>query len=71
MQQLKKPSTNKYATSRVLLGLFFIGAGLFALVSGTTSFSLAAVDFFQFKNIVGLVLIVFGALVFVRAFARY
>ncbi|MFT5453453.1 MAG: hypothetical protein ACI9N9_002965 [Enterobacterales bacterium] len=66
-----KLTFNKYATSRVLLGLVFVGAGIFSLTTGEISLSGMTYNLFELTNIVGLTLIVFGIFVVIRGFAKY
>ena len=67
---MKKASNNKNAISRTMLGLVFIGAGIFSVINGTISISRITYNFFELTNIVGFTLIVFGIFVIIRAFAK-
>lgn len=68
---MKMPNFNKNATSRTLLGLVFIGAGIFSLTNGTISLSKITYNLFELTNIVGFTLIIFGIFIIIRAFAKY
>ena len=67
---MKNASNNKNAISRIMLGLVFIGAGIFSVINGTISLSRITYNFFELTNIVGFTLIVFGIFVIIRAFAK-
>ncbi len=62
---------NKYSTSRLLLGLLFVGAGIFSFIAGELSLSRMTYNLFELTNIIGFTLIVFGILVIICAFAKY
>jgi uncharacterized membrane protein HdeD (DUF308 family) len=68
---MKKPSINKNATSRILLGLVFVGAGIFSLINGTIALSNMTYSLFELTSIVGFTLIVFGIFVIIRASVKY
>jgi uncharacterized membrane protein HdeD (DUF308 family) len=67
---MKNASNNKNAISRIMLGLVFIGAGIFSVINGTISLSRITYNYFELTNIVGFTLIVFGIFVIIRAFAK-
>jgi len=63
---------NKYSTSRLLLGLLFVGTGIFSFIAGELiagEFSLSSITYnlYELTNIIGFTLIVFGILVIIRA----
>jgi uncharacterized membrane protein HdeD (DUF308 family) len=62
---------NKYSTNRLLLGLLFVGAGIFSFIAGELSLSRMTYNLYELTNIIGFTLIVFGILVIIRAFAKY
>jgi hypothetical protein len=66
-----KLTFNKYTISRVLLGLVFVGVGIFSLTTGEISLSGMTYNLFELTNIVGFTLIVFGIFVVIRGFAKY
>ena len=56
--------------TRLLLGLVFIGAGIFSLFAYSDTLSDITYNFYNLTNIVGITLIVFGIFVIIRAFTN-
>ena len=56
--------------TRLLLGLVFVGAGIFSLFGYSDTLSDVTYNFYNLTNIVGITLIVFGIFVIIRAFTN-
>jgi uncharacterized membrane protein HdeD (DUF308 family) len=56
--------------TRLLLGLVFIGAGIFSLFGYSDTLLDITYNFYNLTNIVGITLIVFGIFIIIRAFTN-
>ena len=66
----KKTNVDLESVTRLLLGLVFIGVGVFSLASRATSLVSMTDDLFNLTNIVGVTLIIFGILIIIRSFTK-